>query len=140
MSTKKINPRARPFQAMRRQHQNAAAEDYTELIAYLIEKQGEARTCEVAKHLGVSHVTAVRTLKRLRLEGYLKNTSRHQPLELSAQGQRLALQSREKHELLYKFLTTLGVPSHIAEEDVEGIEHHISTESLRAISRFLADR
>ena len=67
---KKFPGRAGPFKATRRHHTNEAAEDYTELVADLINSQGEARTCEIARAMGVSHVTALRTIRRLQ-EGRL---------------------------------------------------------------------
>ncbi|MCB0360766.1 MAG: HTH domain-containing protein, partial [Bdellovibrionales bacterium] len=77
--------RARPFRETRRHHSTEAAEDYSELIADLIEEQGEARTCTIAQELGVSHVTALRTIRRLQDEGYMV-TAPHKPVELTAKG------------------------------------------------------
>lgn len=124
--------RAKPFIATREHHLKEAAEDYTELIADLIEAQGEARTCEVARHLGVSHVTALRTLQRLQKEGYVE-TSRHKPITLTQKGRKLASHSKKRHEVLLDFLISIGVPEHVAEIDVEGMEHHISPATMKAM-------
>lgn len=131
--------RSRPFQATRRHHGTEAAEDYTELIADLIESEGEARTCTIAEHRGVSHVTALRTMRRLQEEGYLE-TDRHKPVSLTRRGAELAEYAKKRHQLLVDFLLTLGVPRKQAEIDVEGAEHHISPVTLRAIKKFLKDR
>lgn len=128
--------RAKPFIATREHHLKEAAEDYTELIADLIENQGEARTCEVARHLGVSHVTALRTLQRLQKEGYVE-TSRQKPITLTAKGKKLAAYSKQRHEILLKFLISIGVPEQVAEIDVEGMEHHISPPTLKAMEKHL---
>jgi len=128
--------RSRPFIATRKHHHLEIAEDYTELIAGLISEKGEARTCEIAKNLGVSHVTAIKTLKRLQNEGYLE-TAPHQPVKLTPKGKRLASKSKKRHETLLAFLLKLGVPKNIAEVDVEGMEHHISLPTLKAIESFL---
>jgi len=128
--------RSRPFIATRKHHLHETAEDYTELIEALIVAKGEARTCEIAKNLGVSHVTAIRTLKRLQNEGYVE-TAPHQPVLLTSKGKRLASKSRNKHEILLAFLLKLGVPKKIAEIDVEGMEHHISSQTLQAMKSFL---
>jgi DtxR family transcriptional regulator, manganese transport regulator len=128
--------RAHPFIATRKHHLKEAAEDYTELIADLIDLQGEARTCEVARQLGVSHVTALRTLQRLQKEGYI-TTERHKPIFLTEKGKKVAAQSKERHKILLEFLLSIGVPEEVAHVDAEGMEHHLSPETLKAIERQL---
>jgi len=128
--------KAKQFKILRKQHSLEAAEDYTELIYELIEKYGEARTGQIAKYLGISHVTALRTIRRLQEQGYLI-TARQKPVELTAKGKKLALYSKNKHETLLEFLIKLGVPKKIADIDVEGIEHHVSKVTLNQIKKFL---
>lgn len=128
--------RSKPFIATRQHHLKEAAEDYTELIADLIESEGEARTCEVARHLGVSHVTVLRTVQRLQKEGYV-TTANQRPIMLTAKGKKLASYSKKRHEILLKFLRSLGIPEEIAAIDVEGMEHHVSPETLQAIENHL---
>lgn len=130
--------RSLPFKKTRGHHSSEAAEDYTELISDLIASNGEARVCTIAAHLGVSHVTALRTIKRLQAEGFVE-TSPHKPVVLTIKGRRLASFARERHTLLVEFLTALGVPDSQAEIDVEGAEHHISRTTLKYIRQFLAD-
>ena len=130
--------KAKQFKVLRKQHSLESAEDYTELIHELIEESGEARTGQIAKELGISHVTALRTIKRLQEQGYV-TTERQKPVELTPKGKRLALYSKEKHQLLLKFLIKLGVPKKIAEIDVEGIEHHVSKITLDRIKKFLSN-
>ena len=132
----KRDPRSQPFCATRRHHSTEAAEDYSELVSDLITELGEARTCEIAFRLGVSHVTALRTIRRLQHEGYLR-TSPHQPITLTAKGIHTADQAKERHELLVNFLISLGVPHDVAEVDVEGAEHHISATTLKCIRAFM---
>ncbi len=133
MRTKK---RSFPFQATRKHHGTEAAEDYTELIADLIGKNGEARTCTIAHQLGISHVTALRTLRSLTTQGYVE-TSPHMPVELTQKGREVAKFAKRRHELLLAFFTHIGVSQKQAEIDVEGAEHHISSESLRCLERLL---
>ena len=129
--------RAAPFKATRRQHFEEAAEDYTELVADLIDKNGEARTCAIADHLGISHVTALRTIKRLQSSGYL-TTSPHRPVELTVKGRKLAAYCKHRHQVLLSFFARIGIPEDVAQIDVEGVEHHISKTSLAAIEAFLS--
>ncbi len=125
-----------PFKATRRSHKTEAAEDYTELIADLISVKGEARTVEIARRLGISHVTALRTIKRLEEEGYVK-TSPYSPIQLTEKGMQLAHTARRRHEIVLELLLKLGVPNELAEIDAEGIEHHISEQTLKIIQKFL---
>lgn len=129
-------PRATPFKATRKHHGLEAAEDYTELIAELIHRNGKARTVEIARHLGVSHVTAIRTLQRLKREGLVKEGT-HRPIELTDKGAKLACAAQARHKLLVDFFVAIGVPERTAEIDVEGAEHHISSVTLDCIRRFL---
>jgi DtxR family manganese transport transcriptional regulator len=112
------------------------AEDYTELIADLIEEHGEARTCEIAKSMQVSHVSAVRAIQRLRRDGFVE-TDPHKPVVLTDKGKELANLSKERHALLLKFLLAIGVPKEIAEIDAEGMEHHVSNATLDAMNQYL---
>ncbi|MCO6430902.1 MAG: manganese-binding transcriptional regulator MntR [Deltaproteobacteria bacterium] len=139
MAKREIKRHARRFSATRKQHSLEAAEDYTELVLDLIKAKGEARTGEIAKHLGISHVTALRTIRRLSQEGYLR-TARKMPVTLTPKGERLALASKERHRIVVQFLLMLGVPPDVAEIDAEGAEHHISDTTLRAFVAFLRDR
>ena len=140
MAEKKTSKkRSRAFKATRKHHSTEAAEDYTELIADLIDDFGEARTCNIADHLGISHVTALRTIRRLQEEGYVE-TSPHKPVSLTSKGKRTAAFAKERHELLIEFFIKVGVPARLAEIDVEGAEHHISKETLTYIKKFLQAR
>lgn len=116
-------------------HAKERAEDYVEAIASLIESVGEARAVDLARILGVSHVTVVRTVARLQREA-LVSTQPYRSIFLTKKGELLARQSRERHETVVRFLCSLGVPAHIAERDAEGIEHHVSPETLKAMADF----
>ncbi|MCL4152526.1 UNVERIFIED_CONTAM: hypothetical protein GTU68_003310 [Idotea baltica] len=128
--------RSNPFKAARKQHSEEAAEDYVELVYDLIEEKNEARTGDIAEHLGVSHVTALRTIRRLQSEGYLV-TSDRKPVSLSSKGKTLALFCKKRHEILLDFFQFLGVPKSQAEIDVEGAEHHISKKTLGCILKHM---
>ncbi len=133
---KKNLRRAKPFIATRNHHVSETAEDYVEIIYDIISRKGEARVCDIAKHLGVSHVTVVRTVERLRKKGLVK-TEQNQPVTLTAKGTKLAKMSKERHAFLMDYLIALGVPKHIAEIDVEGMEHHVSEDTIRAFQKHL---
>lgn len=130
--------RAKPFVVTRAQHLTETAEDYTEMIADLIKHKGEARTCDIARHMSISHVTALKAIRRLQNEGYLE-TAPHKPIVLTQKGKNLAAFAKKRHSLLIEFLKKLGVAEEIATADAEGMEHHISPQTLKAIKRFVED-
>ena len=120
------------FKVKREQDTNESAEDYTELIYELIQSKGEARIKDMATSLGVSHVTVIKTLKRLS-ERKLIVKENHKPITLTKLGTKIAQESKHRHEIIVKFLIQLGVSEKTAELDAEGIEHHISKETLERI-------
>lgn len=111
-------------------------EDYVELIADLIAVHGEARATEVAKRLGVTHPTAIKTIARLKREGLV--TSRpYRGIFLTESGASLAERVRARHRLIVDLLRAVGVPAEAAEADAEGMEHHASDITLAAFAQFL---
>ncbi len=118
----------------RQAHAQERAEDYVELIDELVRGQGAARVVDMAKSLGVSHVTVVRAVARLQQQG-LVVTEPYRAVELTPTGRRLATDARRRHEIVVDFLISLGVPRDVAEIDAEGIEHHVSPETLAAFAR-----
>src|SRR5580698_1971624 len=129
-------PPAESFQRSRRDRAGEIAQDYVEAIADLSATVGEARVTDLARRLGVTHVTVNRTLSRLQAAGYV-NTKPYRAIFLTATGQKLALESKQRHETVVAFLLSLGIPKKIAELDAEGIEHHVSPETLAALERRL---
>ena len=105
------------------------------MIAELIDKTGEARLTDLARGLSVTHVTANRTIKRLQRKG-LVTSQPYRSIFLTAEGRSLAKESRHRHETVVRFLA-LGVPAKVAESDAEGIEHHVSDETLASFVRYL---
>ena len=120
----------------RREHANEIAEDYAEAIADLVAETGEARAVDLAKRLGVTHVTVIRTIGRLQKAGFV--TSRpYRSIFLTDRGRNLAAASKARHETVAAFLRSLGIPERVAEMDAEGIEHHVSAETLAAFKSVL---
>lgn len=130
---------ARRFGKARSARSGALLEDYVELIADLLTASGEARPTDVARRLGVSHVTAIKTIARLKREG-LATGRPYRGIFLTEVGQKLALRLRTRHRLVVDLLLALGVPAEAAEADAEGIEHYVSEAMLQAFSRFLLAR
>ncbi len=127
---------ARRHQRIRRQNAAEIAEDYAEAIDDLIEENGEAKVMPLARHFGVSHVTVIRTLKRLR-EQNLVDAGSQKTIKLTRKGREMATASRRRHELVLRFLMAIGVSRDRAAADAEGIEHHVSRETLEAMRRHM---
>lgn len=123
----------------REQHAQERAQDYVEAISALISKLGEARATDLAKILGVTHVTVIRTVQRLQRDG-LVSTQPYRSIFLTAQGAKLATKAKARHDKVVKFLMALGVSSKVAAADAEGIEHHVSAETLKAFDLFLIQK
>jgi len=134
--TNPINARSVPYSKTRKHHANETAEDYVEAVADVIADAGECRVLDLARHFNVSHVTVSRIVKRLQGEKLL-STAPYRPIELTAKGKRLASRVRERHEVVLQFLIEIGVDQTTAEIDSEGIEHHVSEVTLKAMKRFL---
>ncbi len=120
----------------REQHETEAAQDYCEAIAEFLDAGVEARVGRIAERFGLSHVTVSRVVRRLAAEGFVIARP-HQPLGLTARGRALAAEASRRHELVLAFLVSLGVDRRAAELDAEGIEHHVSPATLRAMARHL---
>ena len=130
------SPQAESFRRSRRDRAGEIAQDYVEAIADLSAAVGEARVTDLARRLGVTHVTVNRTLARLRQAGYV-NTKPYRAIFLTDRGRRLAAESKQRHETVVAFLQSLGISRKAAELDAEGIEHHVSPETLAAFERRL---
>lgn len=124
------------FQRTREDHSREKAEDYVELIDSLIKESGEARAVDLADALGISHVTVSKTIQRLQRDGYVKSQP-YRSIFLTDKGTELAASVRNRHALVRDFLLAIGVDSENAEADAEGIEHHVSSQTLFAMKQVL---
>lgn len=127
---------ARSFQRARDARRSELVEDYVELIAELIDTDGEARQVDVARRLGVAAPTVAKMVRRLEEEALVTRPA-HRGIHLTAAGRALAEAARERHRLVERFLLALGVRPEAARDDAEGIEHHVSRDTLDAFRRFL---
>lgn len=134
-----VEAQADGFLATRQAHQSEMAEDYVELIAELIDQAGEARPVDIAVRLGVTQPTVSKNLARLKREGLVLR-ERYRSVFLTDEGRELAEQCRRRHRIVVSFLLALGLDQETAEQDAEGIEHHVSEATLAAFGRFNPDR
>jgi Mn-dependent DtxR family transcriptional regulator len=111
---------------------SSAVEDYLERILELINTKGYARVVDIATSLDISQASVTNMVQRLVGEGLLKY-EKYRGLALTTAGENLARNIARRHQLLTDFLTLLGVGQRAIDHDVEGMEHHISPPTLRAI-------
>ena len=132
----KSKPPAQSHSRIRKDHASETAEDYVEAIAKLIEEHGRCRVVDLAARFGVSHVTVTKTVSRLAKEG-LVITQPYGPMTLTETGSRMATESQKRHEIVYRFLLAIGISPATAADDAEGIEHHVSAETLKCFRKYL---
>jgi DtxR family manganese transport transcriptional regulator len=130
---------AERFRGTRAAHEDETGEDYVEAVAQLIDERGEARVRDLSAMMGVSHVTVSRIIARLVKKGLL-TTEPYRPIELTQSGRDLAAHARRRHEVVLAFLRAIGVGAEQAEIDAEGIEHHVSEATIRAMERVVRER
>ncbi|MCK5384671.1 MAG: manganese-binding transcriptional regulator MntR [Alphaproteobacteria bacterium] len=123
------------FSNVRKAHQSETTEDYVTLIADLLDAHQEARLSDLAKRLGVSSPTVSKILGRLKEEGYIESRP-YRSIFLTAKGWDLAQTCKQRHNIILDFLIALGVSHETAHFDTEGIEHHISKETLNLFQKF----
>ncbi len=113
-------------------HASSAVEDYLERILELINMKGYARVVDIAQRLQISKASVTKMVQRLDAEGLLKY-EKFRGLVLTTAGEALAQNITHRHQLLTDFLKLLGLDDEVIYHDVEGMEHHISPPTLRAI-------
>src|SRR5579864_2704469 len=111
---------------------SSAVEDYRERILELINSKGYARVVDIANSLKISQASVTNMVQRLDAEGLLKY-EKYRGLVLTTAGETLARNITRRHQLLTDFLKLLGLSDDVIFHDVEGMEHHISPPTLRAI-------
>ena len=127
------------FRQARQARRVELVEDYVELIADLIEDGGEARQVDIAARIGVAQPTVAKMLKRLGEDGLIAQRP-YRGVFLTEAGKKLAQTSRRRHQIVESFLSAIGISPDTARIDAEGIEHHVSAETLQAFERFVAGK
>ncbi|QGM21895.1 manganese-binding transcriptional regulator MntR [Spiribacter sp. 2438] len=122
--------------SVRRAHETELVEDYVELIGELLDNLGEARSVDIANRMGVSKATVANMVKRLGEQG-LVEAEPYRSLFLTDAGWRMARQSRTRHAVVFEFLRAMGVSESTARIDAEGIEHHVSEETLALMREYI---
>jgi Mn-dependent DtxR family transcriptional regulator len=110
-----------------------SAEDYLERIHELIEEKGYARVVDIASSLEVREASVTSMVQRLGELGYL-NYEKYRGLILTDKGRAVACRIQKRHETLSRFFSLFGLDPDTQREDIEGIEHHLSAETVDILS------
>ncbi|WEK55583.1 MAG: transcriptional regulator MntR [Candidatus Cohnella colombiensis] len=107
-------------------------EDYLERIYRLIDEKGYARVSDIAEGLEVHPSSVTKMIQKLDKDNYLIY-EKYRGLVLTNKGKKMGKRLVERHHLLESFLQIIGVQQENIYQDVEGIEHHLSWDSITCI-------
>ncbi len=110
-----------------------SAEDYLERIHELIEEKGYARVVDIATSLKVRQASVTSMVQKLAEAGYLKY-EKYRGLIMTEQGTEVARRIRRRHETLSRFFSLFEIPAESQRQDIEGIEHHLSAETVAMLA------
>jgi Mn-dependent DtxR family transcriptional regulator len=112
-------------------------EDYLERIYTLIQGKGYARVVDIASSLKVQPSSVTRMIQRLD-EQDLVRYEKYRGLVLTSAGEAIAKAIRRRHLKLEEFLRMLGIAESTLQRDIEGLEHHLSPQTLECIRELVS--
>ena len=114
-----------------------SAEDYLERIHELIESKGNAHVADIAQSLNVGQPSVTSMVQKLADEGYLRY-EKYRSLTLTDAGRAVAERIRDRHVVLASFFTLFDLADDTQARDIEGIEHHLSSDTLNTLANLTA--
>ena len=136
---KKVSKRLESIKAAHKtikKESSATREDYLEIISELVDLKGYATTLDISRYMNVSPPSVTGMLQKLDENGYLEWEKYH-GINLTEKGKQIANTIRQKHGMLLDFFEILGVGIDIANQDIEGIEHHLNPKTIRQLRKFI---
>lgn len=115
-----------------------AIEDYLEQIHNLIEGKGYARVVDIAKNLGISQASVTNMIQRLDAEGFVVY-ERYRGVVMTDSGRKIGQEIARRHEVLTRLLASFGLDAKTVHEDVEGMEHHMSRQTLEVLTLLMEE-
>lgn len=110
-----------------------SAEDYLERIHELIQEKGYARVVDIASSLKVKQASVTSMVQKLDELGFLKY-EKYRGLTLTNQGREVAKRIQNRHETLSRFFSLFGLSAETQQQDIEGIEHHLSPTTVAMLA------
>jgi Mn-dependent DtxR family transcriptional regulator len=111
-------------------------EDYLEVISELVELKGYATTLDISRYMDVSAPSVTKMLQRLD-EGDFLEYEKYHGINLTSKGAQLAENIRQKHGILLEFFEILGIGHDTANQDAEGVEHHLNPKTIKQLRKFI---
>ena len=136
---KKVSKRLESIKAAHKtikKESTATREDYLEIISELVDLKGYATTLDISRYMNVSPPSVTKMLQKLDEGRYLEYEKYH-GINLTEKGKQTANTIRQKHGILLDFFEILGVGIDIANQDIEGIEHHLNPKTIRQLRKFI---
>ncbi|QLH04917.1 transcriptional regulator [Nitrosopumilus oxyclinae] len=121
---------------LERNRSSSRMEDYLEIIGELVELKGYATTLDISRYMNVSAPSVTKMLQRLDENGFLEYEKYH-GINLTDKGMQVAEGIRQKHGILLEFFEILGVGYETANQDAEGIEHHLNPKTIKQLRKFI---
>ncbi len=110
-----------------------SAEDYLERIHELIEAKGYARVADIASSLKVRAASVTVMVQKLSRAGFVKY-EKYRGLVLTDEGREVARLIQNRHATLSRFFSLVGLDAETQRADIEGIEHHLSPDTLEMLA------
>ena len=126
----------RDANSVKKQDRTDRMEDYLEVIYELVQQKGYATTVDISSYLNVSSPSVTKMMQKLDETGYL-NYEKYRGIKLTNEGIRISRNIRNRHGLLAEFFMIIGVDEETANNDAEGIEHHLHPETMRKLEEFI---
>ena len=111
-------------------------EDYLEVIAELVELKGYATTLDISRFMNVTPTSVTKMLQKLDEKKYLEYEKYH-GINLTTMGKHVADSIRRKHSTLLEFFEILNIGKEIANQDTEGLEHHLSDKTIKQLKKYI---
>jgi Mn-dependent DtxR family transcriptional regulator len=115
-----------------------AVEDYLEQIHNLITQKGYARVVDIAGNLKISQASVTNMIQRMDAEGYVIY-ERYRGVVLTEAGRQVGAEIARRHEVLTRLLAGFGLDAATVHQDVEGMEHHISKQTLDVLTLLMEE-
>ena len=120
----------------RRVSSTTREEDYLEVIAELVELKGYATTLDISRYMNVSPPSVTKMLQKLDEKKYIEYEKYH-GINLTSNGKQVADSIRRKHSILLEFFEILNIGQEIANQDTEGLEHHLNPKTIRQLRKYI---
>jgi len=111
-------------------------EDYLEVIAELVELKGYATALDISRFMNVSPPSVTKMLQKLDEKKYLEYEKYH-GINLTNKGKQVADSIRRRHSTLLEFFEILNIGKEIANQDTEGLEHHLNPKTIRQLKKYI---